>query len=33
MQKAIKMGHLFSRKFDENIDINIINKIVEKDIE
>lgn len=33
LQKAIKMGHLFSRKFDENIDINIINKIVEKDIE
>lgn len=27
LMKAKKMGHLFARKFDENIDVNIINKI------
>lgn len=28
LQQAKKMGHLFSRKFDENIDNNIIKKVV-----
>lgn len=32
LEKAVKMGHLFSRKFDENIDNKIIYKIVEQDL-
>lgn len=32
LQQAKKMGHLFSRKFDENIDNNIIKKIVDDNL-
>lgn len=32
LQKAVKMGHLFSRKFDENVDSKIIEKVVMDDL-
>jgi len=32
LQQAKKRGHLFSRKFDENIDSDIIKKVVNNNL-